>query len=185
MEFSKVDRSRLASYEQSADPSGTADNSVRDNIQYQTSESYTCTKCQKSALKGQDNICWFVNLSQPQDSRPEPTLQYALRLSMQRDQRELHCEKYQHDEFSVTTKISKLPNTLIIQLNRYKFVGNESKKFHTSIKISKFVTLQEYAAEKVVPPPTRAPCIYKRTPYDPSGPPVTATGRSVIHPGPL
>ncbi|KAF0301181.1 Ubiquitin carboxyl-terminal hydrolase 26 [Amphibalanus amphitrite] len=60
-----------------------------------------------------------------------PTLQDALRLSMRPDRRHLLCQHCRHDECYVTTKISQLPRTLILQLNRCVFLGDEAKKIRT------------------------------------------------------
>ncbi|XP_043210166.1 ubiquitin carboxyl-terminal hydrolase 37-like [Amphibalanus amphitrite] len=93
------------------------DNPVRDNFQYQVVESYMCTKCHETALKRQENICWFVRVPRRQGTET-PTLQDALRMCMRPDRRERLCQHCQHDECRVTTKISQLPRTLILQLNR-------------------------------------------------------------------
>ncbi|XP_037077045.1 ubiquitin carboxyl-terminal hydrolase 37-like [Pollicipes pollicipes] len=129
-----------------------AANPVRDNFEYQTIESYMCTNCHKTVLKRQDNISWFVSVPRRQGSQA-PTLQDALRLSMRSDERELHCEHCKHNECRVTTKISKLPRTLILQLNRYVFLADESKKIRANVEIPKFLSLNEYVADDATRPP--------------------------------
>ncbi|XP_043197641.1 ubiquitin carboxyl-terminal hydrolase 37-like [Amphibalanus amphitrite] len=128
------------------------DNPVRDNFQYQTVESYMCTKCHETVLKRQENISWFVSVPRRQGTEA-PTLQDALRLSMRPDRRELLCQHCRHDECRVTTKISQLPRTLILQLNRYVFLGEESKKICANVGIPKFLSLNEYVADDVTRPP--------------------------------
>ena len=49
-------------------------------------------------------------------------LQETLQLTMQSDRRELHCQHCDHSECYVTTNISQLPRTLILQLNRYTYI---------------------------------------------------------------
>ncbi|XP_043233927.1 ubiquitin carboxyl-terminal hydrolase 37-like [Amphibalanus amphitrite] len=128
------------------------DNLVRDNFQYQTVESYMCTKCHETVLKQQENICWFVSVPHRQGTET-PTLQDALRLCMRPDRRELLCQHCRHDECRVTTKISQLPRTLIVQLNRYVFLGEESKKICSNVGIPKLLSLKEHVADDVTRPP--------------------------------
>ncbi|XP_043203061.1 ubiquitin carboxyl-terminal hydrolase 37-like [Amphibalanus amphitrite] len=128
------------------------DNLVRDNFQYQTVESYMCTKCHETVLKQQENICWFVSVPRRQGTET-PTLQDALRLCMRPDRRELLCQHCRHDECRVTTKISQLPRTLIVQLNRYVFLGEESKKICSNVGIPKLLSLNEHVADDVTRPP--------------------------------
>ncbi|KAF0294222.1 Ubiquitin carboxyl-terminal hydrolase 37 [Amphibalanus amphitrite] len=128
------------------------DNPVRDNFQYQVVESYMCTKCHETALKRQENICCFVRVPRRQGTET-PTLQDALRMCMRPDRRERLCQHCQHDECRVTTKISQLPRTLILQLNRYVFLGGESKKIRANVGIPKFLSLNEYVADDVTRPP--------------------------------
>ncbi|XP_043226569.1 ubiquitin carboxyl-terminal hydrolase 37-like [Amphibalanus amphitrite] len=128
------------------------DNLVRDNFQYQTVESYMCTKCHETVLKQQENICWFVSVPRRQGTETH-TLQDALRLCMRPDRRELLCQHCRHDDCRVTTKISQLPRTLIVQLNRYVFLGEESKKICSNVGIPKLLSLNEHVADDVTRPP--------------------------------
>ncbi|XP_043219969.1 ubiquitin carboxyl-terminal hydrolase 37-like [Amphibalanus amphitrite] len=112
----------------------STDNPVRDNFHYQTLESYRCTKCHETVLKRQENISWFVSVPHHQGTEA-PTLQDALRLSMRPDRRHLLCQHCCHDECYVTTKISQLPRTLILQLNRCVFLGDEAKKIRTKLQV--------------------------------------------------
>ena len=134
------------------DASRAPANPVRDNFQYQTLESYMCTRCHKSVQKRLENISWFMSVPRLQDSKT-PSLQDALLLSMRPDRRELLCQHCKHNECHVTTKISKLPRTLILQLNRYSFIGEESKKIRTNVEIPKFLSLSEYMADDATRPP--------------------------------
>ena len=127
-------------------------NPVRNNFQYRTIESCMCTKCSETVLKRQENICWFVRVPHRQGNQT-PTLQDAIRLSMRPDRRELLCQRCHHSEYIVTRKISQLPKTLILQLNRYVFLGEESKKIRDSVGIPKFLSLDEYVADDVNRPP--------------------------------
>ena len=127
-------------------------NPVRNNFQYRTIESCMCTKCSETVLKRQENICWFVRVPHRQGNQT-PTLQDAIRLSMRPDRRELLCQRCHHSEFLVTRKISQLPKTLILQLNRYVFLGEDSKKIRDSVGIPKFLSLDEYVADDVNRPP--------------------------------
>ena len=128
-----------------------AGNPVRDNFQYQTVERYVCTKCHEAVVKRQENICWFVSMPCHQGTEA-PTLQDALRLSLRPDRRELLCQHCRH-ECRVTTKISQLPRTLILQLNRYVFLGEESKKIRSNVGIPKFLSLREHVTDGVTRPP--------------------------------
>ncbi|KAF0306423.1 Ubiquitin carboxyl-terminal hydrolase 37 [Amphibalanus amphitrite] len=127
----------------------STDNPVRDNFQYQTVESYKCTKCHETVLKCQENISWFVSVPRRQGTEA-PTLQDALQLSMQPDRRELLCHRCHHGECRVTTKISQLPR---INLNRCVFLGEESKKIRANVGIPKFLSLKEFVADDVTRPP--------------------------------
>ena len=127
-------------------------NPVRDNFEFQIDESYMCTKCRETVMKRQDNITWFLSVPRPQDSET-PTLQDALRFSLRSDLRELLCQHCWHDECRVTSKIRKLPRTLILQLNRYVFLGDESKKIRANVVIPKFLCLEEYMSDDAARPP--------------------------------
>ena len=72
---------------------------------------------------------------------------------MRPDRRELLCQQCQHSECRVTRKISELPRTLILQLNRYVFVGEETKKIRDNVGIPKFLSLDEYVTDDVTRPP--------------------------------
>ena len=82
-----------------------------------------------------------------------PTLQDALRLSMRPDRRELLCQHCRHTECRVTTKLSQLPRTLILQLNRYVFLEDESGKIRANVGIPKFLSLNEFVGDDVTRPP--------------------------------
>ncbi|KAF0291611.1 Ubiquitin carboxyl-terminal hydrolase 37 [Amphibalanus amphitrite] len=82
-----------------------------------------------------------------------PTLQDALRLSMQPERRELLCQHCRHGECLVTPKVSQLPRTLILQLNRFFFLGDESQKIQANVSILKFLSLNEYVSGDVKRPP--------------------------------
>ena len=125
---------------------------VRNNFQYQTIERYMCVKCRQTVLKRQENISWFLSVPRRQGN-VTPTLQDAIRLSMRPDRRELLCQQCQHSECRVTRKISELPRTLILQLNRYVFVGEETKKIRDNVGIPKFLYLDEYVTDDVTRPP--------------------------------
>ncbi|KAF0305222.1 Ubiquitin carboxyl-terminal hydrolase 37 [Amphibalanus amphitrite] len=142
----------LDTMKEEIDARRTTDNPVRDNFQYQTVESYMCTNCHETVLKRQEDISWFVSVPRRQGTEA-PTLQDALRLSMQPDRRELLCQHCRHDECRVTTKISQLPRTLILQLNRYAFLGEDSKKICAYVGIPKFLSLNEHVADDVTRPP--------------------------------
>ncbi|KAF0307575.1 Ubiquitin carboxyl-terminal hydrolase 37 [Amphibalanus amphitrite] len=114
------------------------DNLVRDNFQYQTVES---------------RVAKFPYRTTGMPGTETPTLQDALRLCMQPDRRELLCQHCRHDECRVTTKISQLPRTLIVQLNRYVFLGEESKKICSNVGIPKLLSLKEHVADDVTRPP--------------------------------
>ena len=86
-------------------------NPVRNNFQYQFIEQYTCSKCHKIELKHQDCISWFVGVPHRQDT-DAPTLQDALRLSMQPDRRERSCQQCHHGICCVTARVSQLPKVL-------------------------------------------------------------------------
>ena len=103
-------------------------------------------------LKRHENISRTVSVPRGRSFEP-PTLQDALPLSMRPDRRELLCQHRRHTECRVTTKISQLPRTLILQLNRYVFRGGESRKVHTNIGIAKFLSLNEYVADDVTQSP--------------------------------
>ena len=125
---------------------------VRNNFQYQTIERYMCVKCRQTVLKRQENISWFLSVPRRQGN-VTPTLQDAIRLSMRPDRRELLCQQCQHSECRITRKISELPRTLILQLNRYVFVGEETKKIWDNVRIPKLLSLDEYVADDVTQPP--------------------------------
>ncbi|KAF0299915.1 Down syndrome cell adhesion molecule-like protein Dscam2 [Amphibalanus amphitrite] len=149
----------------------STDNPVRDNFHYQTLESYRCTKCHETVLKRQENISWFVSVPHHQGTEA-PTLQDALRLSMRPDRRHLLCQHCRHDECYVTTKISQLPRTLILQLNRCVFLGDEVKKIRTKVSIPKFLSLNEFVADDVTRPPEwncTNPSLYDKYHMLPSG----------------
>ncbi|KAF0290802.1 Ubiquitin carboxyl-terminal hydrolase 29 [Amphibalanus amphitrite] len=151
----------------------STDNPVRDNFHYQTLESYRCTKCHETVLKRQENISWFVSVPHHQGTEA-PTLQDALRLSMRSDRRHLLCQHCRHDECYVTTKISQPPRTLILQLNRCVFLGDEAKKIRTKVSIPKFLSLNEFVADDVTRPPEwncTNPSLCTRESEVPSGPP--------------
>ena len=97
-------------------------------------------------LKRQENLSWFVSVPHHQVTEA-PTLQDALRLSMQPEWRERHCQHCRHNECLVTTSISHPPRTLILQLKRYIFRDNEPRKIGTNVGIPKFLSLNEYAAD--------------------------------------
>ncbi|XP_043197182.1 ubiquitin carboxyl-terminal hydrolase 37-like [Amphibalanus amphitrite] len=158
------------------------DNPVRDNFQYQVVESYMCTKCHETALKRQENICWFVRVPRRQGTET-PTLQDALRMCMRPDRRERLCQHCQHDECRVTTKISQLPRTLILQLNRYVFLGGESKKIRANVGIPKFLSLNEYVADDVTRPPEwkcRKPSLCTLSDFEESEAPRSAQDELVV-----
>ncbi|KAF0313058.1 Ubiquitin carboxyl-terminal hydrolase 37 [Amphibalanus amphitrite] len=127
-------------------------NPVRDNFQFQTMENFMCIRCQKRMPRWQESITWFVSVPRRQGSEV-PTLQDALRLSMQPERRELLCQHCRHGECLVTTKVSQLPRTLILHLNRFFFRGDESKKVQANVSIPKFLYLNEYVADDVKRPP--------------------------------
>ena len=107
------------------------------------------TRCHET-LKQQENTSWFLSMPCGRDSEPL-TLQDALRLSMRPDRRKLLCQQYWHKEGSATTKVSQLPRTLILQLNRYVFLGDESRKIRANVGIPKFLSLNEH--DDVTRPP--------------------------------
>ena len=53
----------------------------------------------------------------------------------------------------ITTKITNLPRTLVLQLKRYVFVGEEPTKIQANVGIPKFLALDEYVKDDVKPPP--------------------------------
>ncbi|KAF0298908.1 Ubiquitin carboxyl-terminal hydrolase 37 [Amphibalanus amphitrite] len=127
-------------------------NPVRDNFQFQTMENFMCIRCHKTVPRRQESITWFVSVPRRQGSEV-PTLQDALRLSLQPERRELLCQHCRHGECLVTTKVSQLPRTLILQLNRFFFLGDESQKIQANVSIPKFLSLNEYVSGDVKRPP--------------------------------
>ena len=79
-----------------------------------------CTRCRETFLRRQENIGWFLSVSRGRDSEP-PTLRDA----SCSDRREMLCQHCWRKECRVTTKVCQLPWTLILQLNRYVFLGDE------------------------------------------------------------
>ena len=126
-------------------------NPIHDNFRYETIDSYTCTRCHETMLKHQTSICWFVCVPRHRGT-DTPTLQDALRLSAGPEQRELVCQQCRHQECRVTTKVSHLPRTLILQLTRYAFL-QEAKKIGTNVGIPKFLSLEEIVTDDVIRPP--------------------------------
>ena len=128
-------------------------NPVRNLFQYLTSttESYECTKCHDTALKQQENICYFISVPHCQ-GKDTFTLQDALELSMRPVRRELRCQHCHHNECHVTMKISKPPRILILQLNRYAFLGGEPKKIQTTMGIRKYLSLNTYVTDDALSP---------------------------------
>ncbi|KAF0298785.1 Ubiquitin carboxyl-terminal hydrolase 37 [Amphibalanus amphitrite] len=121
------------------------DNPVREHFQHQILESKTCIKCGQTVMKHLNNICWFVNVPRRQNT-DIPTLQEALHLSMCPERRTMLCQHCGHDESCVTSKISQLPRTLILQLNRCAFLGDRPKKIRASVGIPKILSLNKYVA---------------------------------------
>ncbi|KAF0306877.1 Ubiquitin carboxyl-terminal hydrolase 37 [Amphibalanus amphitrite] len=174
----------LDTMKEEIDARRTTDNPVRDNFQYQIVESYMCTNCHETVLKRQEDISWFVSVPRRQGTEA-PTLQDALRLSMRPDRRHLLCQHCCHDECRVTTKISQLPRTLILQLNRYVFLGEDSKKICAYVGIPKFLSLNEHVADDVTRPPewkcTKSPLCtlsyFEESEAPSSGPSPSSTAR--------
>ena len=67
--------------------------------------------------------------------------------------RELRCQHCHHNECHVTMKISKPPRILILQLNRYAFLGGEPKKIQTTMGTRKYLSLNTYVTDDAVSPP--------------------------------
>ena len=129
-----------------------ASNPIRNNFQFSITESHMCMKCRETVLKRQENICLFVTVP-CQQSTETPTLQDAFNLSMRPDLRELLCQYCRHDKCHSAMKISKLPRTLILQMNRYVFLAGESKKIRANVSIPKYLSLSEYITDDATRPP--------------------------------
>lgn len=135
-------------------------NPVRDNFSYETLESCKCTTCHQSWLKRQVDFNLHTNVPQQPsgadgtDGRPS-SLKDALQLTMRPERREQRCTVTQctSNECNVTTKFSKLPRTLIVQLKRYIYQEGTSTKIRDPVEIPKFLSLDEYVTDDVIRPP--------------------------------
>lgn len=128
-------------------------NPVRSSFEYETQESYRCCRCGHQAQRRQANISWFVNVPRrSHDARAPPTLQDALRLSMRPDERELTCEQCGHTTCTVATRVTRLPRVLILQLNRYVYLSEQSRKIRSTVQIPRFISLNEYVSDDVASP---------------------------------
>ncbi|KAF0301453.1 Ubiquitin carboxyl-terminal hydrolase 37 [Amphibalanus amphitrite] len=103
----------LDTLKEEIDAQRPTDNPVRDNFQYQTIESYMCTKCHETVLKQQENISWFVSVPRHQGTEA-PTLLDALRLCMRPDRRELLCQHCRHDECRYPAATAGLPESAAV-----------------------------------------------------------------------
>ena len=118
-----------------------ARNICPDNFQFETTESFMCTRCHEAARKRQKNISWFVSKPNHRDTEV-PTLQDALWLGMQPERLELLCQNCRHDEFCVTTNISQLlnPSAGLLHLNWRRVPEDPSQRGYSDIPLSERVS---------------------------------------------